>query len=117
MTAEKELPPLSLQNIHITYVTGRGGVQAVRGVTLDLHAGESLALIGESGSGKTTLGLGIVRLLPDTARVDPEKQAAPGCRSVLHYETYSDKVRANNVTQRRKEAKGQRKTENRSRYK
>lgn len=71
MTAEKELPPLSLQNIHITYVTGRGGVQAVRGVTLDLHAGESLALIGESGSGKTTLGLGIVRLLPDTARVDP----------------------------------------------
>ena len=71
MTAEKELPPLSLQNIHITYVTGRGGVQAVRGVSLDLHAGESLALIGESGSGKTTLGLGIVRLLPDTARVDP----------------------------------------------
>ena len=71
MTAEKELPPLSLQNIHITYATGRGGVQAVRGVTLDLHAGESLALIGESGSGKTTLGLGIVRLLADTARVDP----------------------------------------------
>lgn len=71
MTAEKELPPLSLQNVHITYATRKGGVQAVRGVSLDLHAGESLALIGESGSGKTTLGLGIVRLLADTARVDP----------------------------------------------
>ena len=64
-------PPLSLQNVHVSYRTRRGSVQAVRGVTLDLQAGESLALIGESGSGKTTLGLGIVRLLVDTAEVSP----------------------------------------------
>jgi peptide/nickel transport system ATP-binding protein len=49
---------------------GRGrGAAPIRNVTLELHAGESLALIGESGSGKTTLGLGIVRLLPDTAKL------------------------------------------------
>lgn len=64
-------PPLSLQNVHINYRTRKGNVQAVRGVTLDLLAGESLALIGESGSGKTTLGLGIVRLLVETAEVKP----------------------------------------------
>mgnify|MGYP003923748847 FL=1 len=68
---QNEKPPLSLRNVHVSYATRRGKVQAVRNVTLDLHAGESLALIGESGSGKTTLGLAIVRLLPETAQIEP----------------------------------------------
>jgi peptide/nickel transport system ATP-binding protein len=60
-----------LENVHISYRARKGNVQAVRGVTLDLHSGESLALIGESGSGKTTLGLSIVRLLGATGTVAP----------------------------------------------
>lgn len=64
---------LKVEDISIIYRTPRGNVQAVTGVSFDLHKGESLALIGESGCGKTTLSLSLIRMLPNNADVTTGK--------------------------------------------
>ena len=46
---------LELHDVSKSYPTGEGVLEVLRGVSLSLDAGESLALTGESGSGKSTL--------------------------------------------------------------
>jgi len=48
-------PILSARGVVKTYRTGTHSVQALRGVDLDVHAGELVMVMGPSGNGKTTL--------------------------------------------------------------
>lgn len=61
---------LSVRDLSVSYQTRRGRVRAVSHVSFDLHAGETLAFIGESGCGKSTLNLALIRLLPKSASID-----------------------------------------------
>ena len=50
------LPPLiALRNLSRRYRAGKAEIGALNGVTLDIHAGEFVAVMGPSGSGKSTL--------------------------------------------------------------
>ncbi|WP_409405059.1 ABC transporter ATP-binding protein [Priestia megaterium] len=55
---------IRIKNLHVQFSTYGGQVQAVRGVSFDLHKGETLAIVGESGCGKSVTSQSIMRLIP-----------------------------------------------------
>ena len=61
---------LSIQSLSVLFPSPGGSVTAVRDVSLEIAAGESLGLVGESGSGKSVTSLAILRLLPPQAEVE-----------------------------------------------
>ncbi|WP_370950104.1 dipeptide ABC transporter ATP-binding protein [Amycolatopsis sp. cg5] len=63
---------LELNDLTVTYRTGGGDVDAVRGVSLRLEPGDTLGVAGESGSGKSTVAMSVLRLLPRSAKITGE---------------------------------------------
>ena len=55
---------LDMENLHVSFDTYAGEVQAVRGVTLHVDEGEVLAIVGESGCGKSVTAQTIMKLNP-----------------------------------------------------
>lgn len=78
-------PLLDLNQVHRSYRVGSRRVEALRGVSLCLHAGERVGLVGESGSGKSTLARLMLGLeSPDAGSVQLEGQPLSGLsRSAL----------------------------------
>ena len=61
---------LSVQNLAVSFRTYNGMVRAVRGISYDLHRGETVAIVGESGSGKSVSIKSIMGILTKNAVVD-----------------------------------------------
>ncbi|MGI9217608.1 MAG: ABC transporter ATP-binding protein [Hydrogenophaga sp.] len=67
------MPAVSFQNVSKTYRSARGELQALKGVSFDIEAGEFFGLLGPNGAGKTTL----ISILAGLAR-------ATGGRVLVH---------------------------------
>lgn len=59
---------LEIDNLTVDFQLPTGTVPAVKNVSFDIHASETLALVGESGSGKSVSSTAAMRLLPELAR-------------------------------------------------
>lgn len=60
---------LEVNNLHTSFVTDNGEVQAVNGISFSLEAGKTLGIVGESGSGKSVTAYSIMQILADNGRV------------------------------------------------
>ena len=61
---------LKVDNLRINFRAYGGLVQAVRGVSYELHRGETLAIVGESGSGKSVSIKAVMGILPNNAIIE-----------------------------------------------
>ena len=73
--AQSRPPLLSVRDLHVHFLIRSGAwpwmpvktLKAVNGMSFDVHAGETLGVVGESGCGKSTLARALLNLVPSTA--------------------------------------------------
>jgi putative ABC transport system ATP-binding protein len=64
------LPVVDLANVHLTLASAAGQVNILRGATLRIERGETVAVVGPSGSGKSTMMMIVAGLeRPTSGRV------------------------------------------------
>lgn len=62
-------PLLEVKDLHVAFTKDKQEIPAVRGVSLTVYPGQTVAIVGESGSGKSTTAHAIIDLLPGTGHV------------------------------------------------
>ena len=62
-------PLLTIDNLKVSFSTRNGLVEALKGVSLSLDAGETLGIVGESGSGKSVTAFSVMQLLDRAGKI------------------------------------------------
>jgi peptide/nickel transport system ATP-binding protein len=62
-------PVLSVRDLRVEFVTRRGVLKAIDGVSFDIAKGEVLGVVGESGAGKSVTGSAVIGLIDPPGRI------------------------------------------------
>ena len=85
MDNNKKKPPLlEVIDLHTSFTTDNGEVQAVNGVSFVLEEGKTLGIVGESGSGKSVTAYSIMRILEQNGHITKVKILFQG-EDITHY--------------------------------
>lgn len=60
---------LEVKDLHTSFFTDNGEVQAVNGISFNLEPGKTLGIVGESGSGKSVTAYSIMQILAETGKI------------------------------------------------
>lgn len=71
---------LSVRDLKVDFVTRRGTLHAIDGVSFDIARGEVLGVVGESGAGKSVTGLAVIGLIDPPGRIAGGEIALSGLR-------------------------------------
>ena len=80
MTQPVIQPVLSVRDLKVDFVTRRGALHAIDGVSLTIGRGEVLGVVGESGAGKSVTGLAVIGLIDPPGRIAGGEIALSGQR-------------------------------------
>ena len=78
-------PVIDARNVAVTFKVEHGTVEAVKGVSFQLHRGETIAIVGESGSGKSVTARTVMGLLTKRATVSDRATIDYNGRNVLQF--------------------------------
>ena len=92
---EKKL--LQVNDMHTSFYTHVGEVQAVRGITFDLDRGEAIGIVGESGCGKSVTMLSMLKLLTDTGKMKSGQALFDGKDLAQLNDQEMSKIRGNDI--------------------
>ena len=80
----KKAPLLQVVDLHTSFTTDKGEVQAVNGVSFTLEEGKTLGIVGESGSGKSVTAYSIMQILEQNGHITQGKILFQG-EDITHY--------------------------------
>ena len=84
---------LKIRDLHISFKTDNGKVNAIRGVNLDLYKGETIAIVGESGSGKSVTTKAIMGILANNGTIDS------GSIEYTWHDEYTGEIKTRDIVQ------------------